>query len=151
MAHNTAETLIGALVLAVAGGFLVYAANTADVDVSGGGYGLTAEFRRAEGIAPGGDVRIAGVKVGTIRAMTLDPKSYKAVVAMTIRAGIEIPEDTAAKITSASLLGDSFIALAPGASDVMLADGESFLYTQDSVSLIDLATKAVAGSGLTGE
>lgn len=151
MAHSMSETLIGAAVLATAGGFFFYAASVADVDVATGGYDVTAEFRRAEGIAPGGDVRIAGVKVGTIRSMSLDQRSYRAVVTMTIRAGIDIPEDTAAKITSASLLGDSFIALAPGASDVMLGSGDSFEFTQDSVSLIDLATKAVAGSGLTGE
>jgi len=152
MAGSAAETVIGAVVLAAAAGFLVYAANTADVSVSGGaGYELTAEFRKAEGLNAGGDVRIAGVKVGTIRDMTLDPKSYRAVVVMTFRDGIEIPEDSSAKITSASLLGDNFVAIEPGASDYMLAAGDSIQYTQGSVNLLDMAGRLIHGAGEDGE
>ncbi len=148
MAGSAAETLIGALVLAAAGGFLVYAANTTDLGEVRSGYELTAEFRRAEGLAAGSDVRIAGVKVGTVRTLELDPKSYKAIATLTLRQDVEIPEDTAAKITSASLLGDNFLALVPGSSDYMLADGEAIQFTQDSVNLLDLAAKAVAGGGV---
>lgn len=148
MAGSAAETLIGAAVLVAAGGFLVYAANTADVSVgSGGGYELVAKFRKAEGVQAGGDIRIAGVKVGTVSAMALDPKSYQAVVTMTFRQGIEIPEDSSAKITSASLLGDNFIAIEPGASDFMLEDGDAFEFTQSSVNLLDMAGKLIHGSG----
>ena len=148
MASNAAETLIGAAVLAAAGGFLVYAANTADVSVGGGsGYELIAKFRKAEGVQAGGDIRIAGVKVGTVSGMTLDPKTYEAVVTMTFREGIEIPEDSSAKITSASLLGDNFIAIEPGASDYMLEAGDAFEFTQSSVNLLDMAGKMIHGSG----
>ena len=146
MAGSAAETVIGAVVLVAAGAFLVYAANTAEVSAREG-YPLVAKFRRAEGISQGGDVRIAGVKVGTIRSMELDPASYQAVLTLSIRDGIELPEDSDAKITSASLLGDSFIALTPGASDIMLEPGGEIQFTQGSVNLIDLATRAVAGSG----
>ncbi len=145
MAGSAAETLIGAVVLAAAGGFLVYAANSADIGGTGAGYDLVAEFRRAEGLSTGGDVRIAGVKVGRVRAMELDPTTYRAVVTLTIEEGLEIPEDTAAKIAATSLLGDNFIALVPGASDVMLAAGEEIAFTQDSVNILDLAARAVAG------
>ncbi len=148
MAGSAAETLIGAAVLAAAGGFLVYAANTADVSVGGnGGYELVAKFRKAEGVQAGGDIRIAGVKVGTVRSLTLDPKSYEAVVTMTFREGIEIPEDSSAKITSASLLGDNFIAIEPGASDYMLKAGDMFEFTQSSINLLDMAGKLIHGSG----
>ena len=75
MASNAAETLIGAVVLTAAAGFLVYAANTADVNVGGSGYELVAKFRKAEGIDVGGDVRIAGIKVGSISSMELDMKT----------------------------------------------------------------------------
>ena len=147
MAGSAAETLIGAAVLAAAGGFLVYAANTADVSVGGGdGYELIAKFRKAEGVQAGGDIRIAGVKVGTVSAMALDPKSYEAVVTMTFRQGIEIPEDSSAKITSASLLGDNFIAIEPGASDFMLEAGDAFEFTQSSINLLDMAGKLIHGS-----
>lgn len=147
MAGSAAETVIGAVVLIAGGGFLVYAANTVDVSTSGGsGTEIVAEFRKAEGISSGGDVRIAGVKVGTIASMELDPQSYRAVVTMVMRPGIEIPEDSAAKITSASLLGDSFIAIEPGASTYMLENGDAIVYTQGSVNLLDMAGKLIHGS-----
>lgn len=146
MAGSAAETLIGAVVLVAAGGFLVYAANTADVSVGGaGGYELVAEFRKAEGLAKGSDVRVAGVKIGTVTGMTLDPQSYKAVVSMTVRGGIELPEDSSAKITATSLLGDNFVAIAPGASQYMLEPGGEIEFTQGSVNLLDLAGQAIGG------
>ncbi|MEL6265477.1 MAG: outer membrane lipid asymmetry maintenance protein MlaD [Pseudomonadota bacterium] len=148
MADNTAETVVGAIVLAAAAGFVAYASVTADLGFGGGsGTELVAEFRRAEGIAPGGDVRIAGVKVGSISRMELDPTTYKANVTLTIREGVALPDDTSAKITQASLLGDSYIALAPGSSEFMLEDGDLITYTQDSVNLLDLVGRFIAGGG----
>lgn len=145
MAGNAAETLIGAVVLVAAGVFLVYAANTAEVDMGAGGYQLEAKFRRAEGVSTGGDVRIAGVKVGTVREMTLDPQTYKAVLTLSIRQGVELPEDTTAKITAAGLLGDNFVALAPGASQYMLEPGDEIQYTQSSISITEMAGKLIHG------
>lgn len=145
MAGSAAETLIGAVVLAAAGGFLVYAANTADVSMGGGGYEVVAKFRKAEGLNEGSDVRIAGVKVGTVTEMTLDPASYKALVTLSMRGGVELPEDSSAKITAASLLGDNFVAVDPGASQYMLEPGGEILYTQSSVNLLDLAGQAISG------
>lgn len=147
MASNAAETLIGALVLAVAGGFLVYAANTADVSVGGGGYGLTADFRKAEGLSVGGDVQISGVKVGSITSIDLNPETFRASVAMSIRDTVKIPEDSLAKIASEGLLGGNFVAVDPGASEFMLEDGASFDHTQGSINLIDLVLKFGQGSG----
>lgn len=145
MSGNAAETLIGALVLAAAGGFLVYAANTADVGVGGGGYPLVAKFRKAEGINVGSDVRIAGVKVGSVAAMGLDPDTYFASVRFVMRSSVELPEDSVAKISSASLLGDSFIAIDPGAAELMLEPGDEIVYTQSSVSVGDLIGKFIHG------
>lgn len=145
MAGNAAETLIGAVVLVAAGVFLVYAANTAEVDMGTGGYQLEAKFRRAEGVSTGGDVRIAGVKVGSVREMTLDPQTYKAVLTLSIRQGVELPEDTTAKITAAGLLGDNFVALAPGASQYMLEPGAEIQYTQSSISITEMAGKLIHG------
>jgi phospholipid/cholesterol/gamma-HCH transport system substrate-binding protein len=146
MASNAAETLIGAVVLAAAGGFLFYAANTADVGVTGPGYELVAKFRKAEGIDVGGDVRIAGVKVGSISGMELDAKTYFATVTFVINDEVKVPEDSLAKITSASLLGDSYIAIDPGAADLMLEPGEELSFTQSSVSVGDLIGKFVRGA-----
>jgi len=144
MASNAAETLIGAVVLAVAGGFLVYAAGTADVRVAGG-YEVIAKFRKAEGIDVGGDVRIAGVKVGSVSGMSLDPKTYFAEVTMVVDDKVKVPDDSLAKITAASLLGGSYIAIDPGASDQMLEPGGELTFTQSSVSLGDLIGKFIHG------
>ncbi|MEM9062903.1 MAG: outer membrane lipid asymmetry maintenance protein MlaD [Pseudomonadota bacterium] len=146
MASNAAETLIGAVVLAVAGGFLVYAANTADVSVGGGGYALKAEFRKAEGLSLGGTVQISGVKVGSITSIDLNPETFRAAVAMSIRKDVKIPEDSVAKIASEGLLGGNFISVDPGGSDFMLEDGAEFEFTQGSINLIDLVVKFGQGS-----
>ncbi len=145
MAGNAAETLIGAAVLAVAGGFLIYAAGTADVNVARGGYELVAKFRKAEGIDVGGDVRIAGVKVGSIAAMELDPATFFARITVVVDQAVRVPDDSLAKITSASLLGNSYIAIDPGSSDLMLEPGEEISFTQSSVSVGDLIGKFIHG------
>jgi len=146
MASNVAETLIGAAVLTVAGGFLVYAANTADVAVGGSGYELKADFRAAEGLNVGGDVRISGVKVGSITSVGLNEKNYFATVRMSVRDDIKVPEDSIAKIASEGLLGGAFIAIDPGASDFMLEPGAEFDHTQGSINLIDMVGKAIHGA-----
>lgn len=137
MASNVAETIIGAAVLAVAGGFLVYAANTADVTVSGGGYEVRTEFREVAGLTNGTDVRIAGVKIGAIRAIELNTERYRPVIEMTLRDGVKIPEDSLVEIASEGLLGGNYLNIKPGASDFMVKAGGE-LESEPYVSLTDL-------------
>jgi len=147
MASNVAETLIGAAVLTVAGGFLVYAAQTADIGgVGAGNYELSASFRKASGVAVGSDVRVSGVKVGTVAALGLDTDTYKAVANLSIRDDVKIPEDSVVKITSDGLLGGSYVSIDPGSSDFFAEDGGELEFTQGSVDLIDLLSKAVTGN-----
>ncbi len=147
MASNAAETLIGAAVLAAAGGFLVYAAQTADIGGVGSGYyELNAAFRKASGVSVGADVRVSGVKVGTVASLELDPKTYQAIAGLSIRTDVNIPEDSAVKITSDGLLGGSYIAIDPGASEFLAEDGGTLEFTQGSVDLIELLSKAVTGN-----
>jgi phospholipid/cholesterol/gamma-HCH transport system substrate-binding protein len=148
VASHATETLIGAIVLAVAGVFLFYAASTADVSLGGAGYPLQAQFRQAEGLAVGSDVRLSGIKIGSITSLGLNPENYFATVTMAIDEGIRLPEDSIAKIASEGLLGGSFIAVDPGASEFMLEPGAAFEHTQGSVNLIDLASKAIHGVGV---
>lgn len=145
MASNTVEALIGGVVLVAAGGFLVYAANTADISATSGGYELVAKFRKAEGLSAGADVRVGGVKVGSITSMELDPTSYKAIVTLSVDNEIKLPEDSDIKITSASLLSDNYLAIGPGASEFMLEPGDEFEFTQDSVNVMDLVFRFVQG------
>lgn len=141
MASMAAEALIGAVVLAAAGGFLAYAAQRAELGTGANSYELVAKFRKAEGIGVGTDVRLSGVKVGSVTALTLDTATYQAVTRLAIRGGLLIPEDSGAKIASEGLLGGNYVEITPGASEFMLKAGDEIEITQGSVSLIDLFLK----------
>ena len=144
---NVAETLVGALVLATAIGFVVYTAQGTNVGVGSGQYGVMADFRKADGLVIGGDVRISGVKVGTVTSLALDPKTYNAKVAFSIRDDVEIPTDSSARIASEGLLGGAYVSIEPGADDAMLKDGETLVHTQGSIDILDLVGKAISGGG----
>lgn len=138
MTNSVAETLIGAVVVFVAGGFLVYAGQSSGFRIAETAYPLSASFRSVEGIAVGTDVRLAGIKVGTVTDLVLDAQSYAAVVTFTVEGGLEIPEDSDVKVATEGLLGGSFLEITPGGSDFMLAAGDEIVNTQSSVSLLNL-------------
>lgn len=146
MGGNLVETLIGAAVLAVAAVFLVFAYKQADIGAVSG-YELAAKFDKVDGIHVGSDVLMSGIKVGTVTAQEIDPQSYLAVVRFTVREDIRVPEDTAVKIASNGLLGDKYLALEPGGSDVMLEPGQQVQFTQGSVDILDLIGKAIYSAG----
>lgn len=145
--ENVAETLVGALVLATAIGFVVYTAQGTDVAVGGGEYEVSANFRKADGLTIGGDVRISGIKIGTVTSLSLDPQSYSAKVSFSIRDDIEIPTDSSARIATEGLLGGAYVSIEPGANDEMLGAGDSLSYTQGSIDILDLVGKAISGGG----
>ena len=122
--HGFAEILTGALVLLVAVAFLGYAVAHSGRS-AGSGYTLQARFDHIDGLAIGGDVRIAGVKVGTVTDARIDPKTYGAVVSLTVRDDIHLPKDTGASITSESLLGGKYISLSPGGDETDLKPGQT--------------------------
>lgn len=138
------ETLVGAAVVAIAAGFFLYASKTAGVggNVSGG-YKVIAEFDNAEGVNVGTDVRLAGVKIGTVTGQSLNTENYMARVEMALDPSVSLSDDTAAKITSEGLLGGKFIALDPGGSDVKLADGSVMTMTQGAVDIWGLISQAM--------
>jgi phospholipid/cholesterol/gamma-HCH transport system substrate-binding protein len=137
MSGNVIETMMGAVVLAVAAFFLVFAYTHSQLRTVSG-YSVTAQFERVDGIQPGGDVRIGGIKVGTITAETLDPKTFLATVHMNIDPAYKLPDDTVAEILSSGLLGDKYLALVPGGSDKMIPPGGRITYTQAPVNLENL-------------
>lgn len=136
--NNAAETLIGAAVIAAAVGFALYASQVSGRQATDGGYPLTASFRSVEGVSVGTDVRLAGIRVGVVTALDLDPATYQARATFTVQRGLEIPEDSDVQIASEGLLGGSFVEITPGASEFMLAEGDEILNTQGSVSLLNL-------------
>jgi phospholipid/cholesterol/gamma-HCH transport system substrate-binding protein len=140
--HGVAETLTGALVLVVAVAFLAYAVAHSG-RTTGSGYALQARFDHIDGLAIGGDVRLAGVKVGTVTDERIDPKTFAAVVTLTVRDDIKLPKDTGASITSESLLGGKYISLSPGGDETDLKPGQTITVTQSSVSLEELLGKFI--------
>lgn len=147
MSDHTSEVVVGAGVLAAAVGFLVYAAQFSGVSgPSGDNYALTASFRSVEGVSVGTDVRLAGVKVGTVTGLTLNPDTFRADTTFAINSALSLPEDTAAIIASEGLLGGTFVELLPGGSAFNIEPGGEIEDTQSSVSLVSLLLKFVSGS-----
>ena len=144
-AENTTEVIVGGAVLAVAIGFLVYAGQVTGVSGGQSEYELVASFRSADGVTVGTDVRLAGVKVGRVTAIELDTETYRADTAFSVRAGIEVPDDSAIAISSEGLLGGNYVEILPGGSPFYFEAGDEIEFTQGSVSLVGLLMKFVAG------
>jgi phospholipid/cholesterol/gamma-HCH transport system substrate-binding protein len=144
--RNFAEVLIGAVVLLVAVGFLAYAIEHSGRSATPG-YLLYARFDHIDGLSVGSDVRVAGVKVGTVTSAVIDPKTYQAVVGMTVRDDLKLPKDSSAVVTSESLLGGKYLALAPGGDEAMLQPGQNITITQGSINIEDLLGKFIFSAG----
>lgn len=147
MAYERAEILTGAAVLAAAVAFAVYAAQGSGLMAEPESYPLTASFRSVEGITVGSDVRLAGVKVGTVTGMTLNPGTFFADMTLTMRNDVLLPTDSTILVSSEGLLGGNFIEILPGGAIETLAPGEEIEDTQGAVSLITLLLKFVGGDG----
>ncbi|NDW45598.1 outer membrane lipid asymmetry maintenance protein MlaD [Ruegeria sp. PrR005] len=145
--HNMTEVLVGGAVLAAAITFAVYAGQATGLSRGTGGYELNASFRSLEGVTVGTDVRLAGVKIGTVTGVDLNPESYRADTRFTVAEGIQIPDDSAAVISSEGLLGGNFLEIMPGGSAFYFEPGDAVEDTQGAVSLISLLVKFVAGDG----
>ena len=144
--RSVTELAAGAVVLLVAAGFLFYAvANTGRGAV--GGYTLHAAFDNIGGISSGADVRIAGLKVGSVTGLSIDPKSYQAVATFTVQSDIKLSDDSSATVATGGLLGGNFISLAPGGDEKVLVNGGTITITQSAVNLEDLLGKFIFNVG----
>ncbi|EEW25510.1 outer membrane lipid asymmetry maintenance protein MlaD [Rhodobacter ferrooxidans] len=146
MAENVSEVLAGAAVLAAAVGFVIYAGQGTGFGGDVGRYPLKASFRSVEGITVGSDVKLAGVKVGSITDLQLNPQTYFADAEISMLDGVLLPDDSAILISSEGLLGGNFIEVIPGGSPINLEPGQEIEDTQGAVSLISLLIKFV-GNG----
>ena len=146
MGGTLLETLLGAVVVIVAAAFLVFAFGVSDVGAVKG-YELIAKFDRVDGLAVGADVKVGGIKVGTVVAQELDPATYLAVVTMSIDEGVPVPVDSSSEIVSEGLLGGRYLAIIPGPSDEMLVAGGLIRFTQSSISIEKLLGQFTFGGG----
>lgn len=147
MADTKLEIAVGAAVLATAMGFAVYSANIAGLSVSQDGYELIASFRSADGVEIGTEVRLAGVKIGSVTELELNLKTFRADTTMLLRDEIQIPDDSAISVASEGLLGGNYIEILPGGSPFNIEPGGEIEDTQGSISLIPLLMKIFAGDG----
>jgi phospholipid/cholesterol/gamma-HCH transport system substrate-binding protein len=137
MGRNLVETLMGAFVLGLAIVFLVFAYGRAGLKTTDG-YTLVGKFDRIDGLAQGSDVRMSGIKIGTVTAQTLDPKTYLAVLTLNVRNDVKLPRDSSARVASDGLLGDKYLSITPGGEDAMLTAGQEIQHTQGSVDIVSL-------------
>ncbi|HYZ61848.1 MAG TPA: outer membrane lipid asymmetry maintenance protein MlaD [Acetobacteraceae bacterium] len=144
--RSFAELATGAVVILIAAGFLAYALiNTGRTTT--GGIHLTAEFTNVGSVGPGTDVRVSGVKIGSVTGLRIDPQSYQAILDFTVRSDLKLPEDSSAVISTGGLLGGSFVSIAPGGSDKILKDGGTITITQSATNLEDLLGKFIFNVG----
>lgn len=134
MKNNALETMMGAVVLAVAAFFLAFAYRSSGYHDQGGQI-LTARFDRVDGLQVGSDVRVSGVKVGLIKAIEVDPKTFLAQVTISLTDAIKLPKDSSAEIVTDGLLGGKYMAIVPGGDEKNLKSGDRITHTQSSVSL----------------
>jgi phospholipid/cholesterol/gamma-HCH transport system substrate-binding protein len=142
MRRNALETIIGALVIAVAIGFVGFCYTKVEVG-SSSGYEVFARFDRADGLKEGADVRMSGIRVGQIKSLTLDKETFLAVVAVVLDETVALPDDSSAEIVSESLLGGRFLNLTPGGSEKNITAGGEIRYTQSPVSLEQMLGKFI--------
>lgn len=146
MTYNTAEIATGGVVVAAAIAFGIHMLGASGgFGLSGETYPLTASFRSTEGVQVGTDVRMAGVKIGTVSEIDLDVATFRALTEISVRDDVQIPDDSAIVIASEGLLGGNYVEVSPGGSPFNFAAGDEILDTQGTVSLISLLLKYVGG------
>lgn len=147
---HVAEAIAGLAVVLLAAFFLVFALHRTG---TGGAdsYALSARFPNVSGITVGSDVRLSGMKVGSVTSQKLDPSTYQAVLTFSVNSDVKLPVDSSAAITSEGLLGGNFIALMPGGDPDMLKPGEEITDTQGATDLMGLIGSVINRSGGSAE
>jgi phospholipid/cholesterol/gamma-HCH transport system substrate-binding protein len=144
MHRNVIETIMGGVVLIVAVTFLLFAYTSSSTGTVRG-YVVTAKFGNVNGIIPGSDVRLSGIKVGSVIDTALDPEDYAAVVSLSISDAVQLPTDSSARILSDGLLGGNYLELQPGAEEAMIEAGGRIPVTQDPINIFDLISRYIHG------
>lgn len=145
MKKNFFEATIGAIVLISAVFFITTSLKIKTLKKVNN-YQVIAKFNNSDGIGVGSDVKISGVKIGTVSSQILDQKSYKAKITMNIDSSIQIPIDSSIKIVSEGLLGSKYLLINPGADEEYIKNGNEIEYTQSSVNFEELLGKFIFSS-----
>ena len=143
--HNLFEVVVGTFVLVAAIYFFFFSFNKSGISTSDT-YQISAKFDNIDGISAGSDIKIAGVKIGTVADQEIDPETYQAIIKLDIYNNISLPTDSSAKILSSGLLGGKYVGIEIGANDEMLENGGQIFFTQSGVNLEELLGKFIFGS-----
>ena len=144
--HSFAEVGAGAAVLALAAGFVIFALGNTGTKATPS-YKLFARFDDVGGLAPGSDVRMAGVKIGQVDKVYLDPKSYQAVVSFSVNDDVKLATDSSAEIATSSLLGGASLVIEEGGAADNLQNGQTMTVTQSALNIEDLLGKFIFNVG----
>ena len=144
------ETIMGGFVLFIALFFLIFAYNRGSIGTVSG-YDVNANFDNISGISDGSDIRLNGIKVGTVSDVNLNSETYQATLTLSIDDKIKLPTDTVAEIATEGLLGGHYLSLVPGAEEEFLEDGSDIVYTQSPVDIIQLLSKFMFSAGDDGK
>lgn len=145
--ENAGEALVGLLVVLLAIWFIFFAWGRTGGGQRAGAIHVTALFPNASGVNVGTDVRVAGLKIGTVTDQTLDTESYQVAVTLALDPKVKLPADSSAAITSEGLLGSTFIALLPGGDPAPLKDGDTIADTQGAIDLMAVVGQFINRSG----
>lgn len=147
MKHNVVETLLGAVILAIASFFVVQTYKATGRNKGGDGYLVTAYFDRVDGVMIGTDVKVSGVKMGAVTAINMEPETYRAKVVLKVDKRLKIPTDSSAEVISESLLGGKYITIVPGIDDDHLKPNGTIKQTASAVNFESLISKFMLESG----
>ena len=151
MRRNMIETVMGGVVLIIAVAFVIFAFRSTALNSAGGdGYHVMVEFDDASGLTTGTDVRMAGVKIGTVVNQRLNPDTYFAEVTLGISDTVRLPSDSSARIIPDGLLGGNYVALEPGGAEDYIADGGKVIYAQGSINVVDLLGRFIFSAADAG-
>jgi phospholipid/cholesterol/gamma-HCH transport system substrate-binding protein len=145
--ENIGEALVGLFVVVFAGWFIWFAWGMTGGGDRAGAIHVTALFPNSTGINVGSDVRVAGMKIGTVTEQALDPQSFQVKVRLALDPSVKLPADSSAAITSEGFLGATFISLIPGGETVPLKDGDTIADTQGAMDLMGMVGQFINKSG----
>lgn len=153
MQRKSMDALVGCFVLAgiLALAFLAVRASSSASAAIRGGYELTANFDNIGGLKTRAAVRSAGVVVGRVTDITLDPQTYQAHVTMQMDSRFHFPKDSSLKIMTAGLLGEQYLGMEPGADTEELEDGGKIEMTQSAIVLENLISQFLYGQAGKGQ
>ena len=142
MNKRPVETVMGIVVIVIAALFLFFAYRVSDSQVVKG-YTVSAKFLKVGGLTIGSDVRINGIKVGTVISQKLDPEDYVAEIKLSLSSDLKLPKDSVAIISNDGLMGNKFIKIEPGKDSEILKDGDEITRTKDFKTLEDMVGEII--------